>query len=466
MAIRLLIILLGVGLAAQAQVPLPPDSAAVLRQARADIAVLCADSLAGRGYVLDGHTKAAEYLAKRLQHIGVYPLPAYGRFTEGFAPLAQAGAFEYYQEIAFTENLIESCQLEHALVNGIGHDLLPHPMSGPGEGQDNVVYLANEVGTEAQVAGKLVLIDQDVDTVLGLPEERKPEASLLRDPVQRAFWLDHLGAKGVIIANEARKPHAFAQQALEVPVFQWTASREARQQLDGQTVSYRLKAQEQAIESQNVLGILPGTNPEAPAIAFIAHYDHLGQIDSAIFAGANDNASGTAFVLSLAEYFVEQHIEHPLPHTLLFLFVSGEEAGLHGSSQYVEDPLYPLDNMGYVLDFDLLGYGENGMMCVACPESPDLAERLLETNAATDRPIALHTRPNRANSDHWPFTEAGIPAVFFYLEGGKPYYHDIFDRPEELSLAAYWQVFQLVTRHVMAEQRALSPAGQWHFPRD
>jgi Zn-dependent M28 family amino/carboxypeptidase len=211
----------------------------------------------------------------------------------------------------------------------------------------------------------------------------------------------------------------------------------------------QIQAKVDTIQSQNVTGFLPGSDPEAPAIVFCAHYDHLGQLGDAVFAGANDNASGTALMLSLARHYACLPQAQRPPYNLIFIGFGAEETGLNGSIHYAwREPQFPLDRTALVLDFDLMGYGQDGMMTVGGITYTKLFNALQRTNRQLSNPLRLKARPNAPNSDHYPFTKKGVPGLFFYALGGKSYYHDIYDRPKALTLTAFWPVRQLMLNYV------------------
>ena len=85
---------------------------------------------------------------------------------------------------------------------------------------------------------------------------------------------------------------------------------------------------------------------------FTAHYDHLGKMDDAYFLGANDNASGTAMLLSLAEFY--GRTENKPDNTLVFVAVTGEEMGLLGSREFVVNTPVDLSKISYVFNFDMV----------------------------------------------------------------------------------------------------------------
>ncbi|MBL0340664.1 MAG: M28 family peptidase [Bacteroidetes bacterium] len=115
--------------------------------------------------------------------------------------------------------------------------------------------------------------------------------------------------------------------------------------------------------TQNVMALLPGTTNSDSFLVFTAHYDHLGRMGKdALFAGANDNASGTAMILDLAKYYSKP--ENRPAKSLLFIAFAGEEAGLVGSKFYTENPPLPLKTIRFLINLDLMGNGEEGLMVV------------------------------------------------------------------------------------------------------
>jgi aminopeptidase YwaD len=186
-----------------------------------------------------------------------------------------------------------------------------------------------------------------------------------------------------------------------------------------------------SFQSQNVLAYSLGTEQPDSFIVFSAHYDHLGHMGKAtFFPGAHDNASGTAMVMYLANYFSE----HPQKYSVAFMLFSGEEAGLLGSKQYVANPVFPLDHIKFVINLDMTGDATNGITVVN-GETQAPAFRLLERiNQKKAYVPEIKKREQTKNSDHYSFSQAGAPAVFIYGNGTKGFYHDVFDTVKELSL--------------------------------
>jgi len=194
-------------------------------------------------------------------------------------------------------------------------------------------------------------------------------------------------------------------------------------------------------ETSNVCGYVKGTTYPDSIVMITAHYDHLGGMGAeTYFPGANDNAAGVASLLSLAKYYAA----HPQPYSVGFICFAGEEAGLVGSKYFTEHPLMALNKIKFLINLDLVGTGEKGMTVVNGSVYPKAFELLNKINAEHNYISKITVRGKAANSDHYFFTEKGVPAFFIYTQGGPSAYHDIFDRPETLPLTEYNDLFKLI----------------------
>jgi len=171
-----------------------------------------------------------------------------------------------------------------------------------------------------------------------------------------------------------------------------------------------------------------------------AHYDHLGRLGRATFWGANDNSSGVALLLLLAERLRKRS----MPYDIWFVAFGAEESGLIGSQVWVAQPPYPLNRLRGMINLDLVGFGEKGVAVVGGSDQPDFWHRAdrIRVQQGWDPPILV--RPNAPNSDHYPFREKGVPALFFYLQGGPGFYHDIYDRPQTLTWAGTYRLLRWI----------------------
>lgn len=198
-------------------------------------------------------------------------------------------------------------------------------------------------------------------------------------------------------------------------------------------------------KTANICGMVRGTTKPDSFIVFSAHYDHLGGMGAnTYFPGANDNASGISQLLSLAKYYAA----NPQPYSMVFIGFSGEEAGLLGSKYFSEHPLINLSNIRFLVNMDILGTGDEGIMVVNATVHPKEFNLLKELNASGKYLSKINSRGKAANSDHYWFTEKGVPSFYIYTMGGIKAYHDVFDVSKTLPLNGYNGVFKLLTGFV------------------
>lgn len=192
--------------------------------------------------------------------------------------------------------------------------------------------------------------------------------------------------------------------------------------------------------ASNICGIVKGTlNPDS-VIVITAHYDHLGGMGKdTYFPGANDNASGISFLLSLAKYYAK----NPQKYSIAFICFAGEEAGILGSKYFTEHPIIPLQNIKFLINIDMVGTGETGATVVNATQYPKEFKLLNEVNDEGKFLVKINPRGKAANSDHYFFTEKGVPAFFLYTQGGISAYHDVFDKAETLPFTVYENLFKL-----------------------
>jgi len=194
-------------------------------------------------------------------------------------------------------------------------------------------------------------------------------------------------------------------------------------------------------QASNVCGMIKGTKYPDSVLMITAHYDHLGGMGAnTYFPGANDNAAGVATLLSLAKYYAT----NPPLYSVAFICFAAEEAGLLGSRYYTQNPLLPLSGIKFLINLDLVGTGGAGMTVVNATVYPKAFSLLNKINDEHQYISKINSRGKAANSDHYFFTEKGVPAFFIYTQGGPTAYHDIFDKPETLPLTEYHDLFKLI----------------------
>jgi Zn-dependent M28 family amino/carboxypeptidase len=200
--------------------------------------------------------------------------------------------------------------------------------------------------------------------------------------------------------------------------------------------------------ANNVIGYLPAAQnaKKKPYIVITAHYDHLGKMGrDTYFPGANDNASGVGMLLYLAQ---ELSLKRDPNFNYVFIAFGAEEAGLVGSHYYVEHPLFDLKQIRFLLNTDIMGSGEEGITVVNATLFDKEFQQLKAMNEDGKYIAQVKSRGPAANSDHYFFTEKGVPAFFVYTMGPNKHYHDIQDTAEELSYAAFEPLAQLLLKFV------------------
>jgi hypothetical protein len=195
-------------------------------------------------------------------------------------------------------------------------------------------------------------------------------------------------------------------------------------------------------KTSNVIAQIKGKKYPDSAFVFTAHYDHLGLIGDVMFPGANDNASGTAMLLDMAKYYGKE--ENRPDCTIIFMALAAEECGLLGSKYMVANPIFPLSNIKFLFNLDMIGSGSEGIGMYNAKVEPR-ADKLI--NAINDEyKLFDDIRSNgaRCNSDHCPFAQKSVPSIFIFTRG-KEYMH--YHTPEDkgpLPLTKWNELFTML----------------------
>jgi hypothetical protein len=218
------------------------------------------------------------------------------------------------------------------------------------------------------------------------------------------------------------------------------------------TVTIRNRVQYE-FSAPNVVGILEGGDPELKDeyVVFSAHMDHVGvrradQAGDSIYNGADDDASGTAAVIEVAEAF--SAMSSPPRRSLVFLLVSGEERGLWGSRHFTENSSLTASSVAN-LNLDMVGRNWPDTIVVIGKEHSDLGETLAEVNARHPElgMAAIDDLWPEENfygrSDHYNFARKGVPILFFF-NGTHPDYHRPSDEVEKIDAEKTSRIAKLV----------------------
>jgi hypothetical protein len=192
--------------------------------------------------------------------------------------------------------------------------------------------------------------------------------------------------------------------------------------------------------TQNVVGYLPGETDQY--IVFTAHYDGYGSYGEGNYnAAAEDNGSGTVMVMDLARHYLQGKKPH---YSVAFMLFSGEEVGLMGSKYYTANPQFPLDKIKLVINLDMVMTGQDGVILFNGNGRPNEASIVQKLNEEHKYMKSVDNRDGTANSDHYPFQEKGVPAIFFLTKGPSGRGHGPDDTYDKIPFYAYENLFKLV----------------------
>lgn len=215
----------------------------------------------------------------------------------------------------------------------------------------------------------------------------------------------------------------------------------------GLSMTLETVIENQELVTENVGGVVRGTDPvlRDEYLVLSAHYDHLGIRGDKVYNGADDNASGTALLLELAQYFAK----HPTKRSLIFLCLSGEEKGLLGSNFFVENCPVPLGQIVANVNIDMVGRNEIetiGLVPAANDDVTTLNEVAKRLNQGLDQPFRFLEDQDRYHqrSDHYNFCRKDIPALFFH-SGDHDDYHKPTDTWDKVNYPKIVKTGQMVS---------------------
>jgi Peptidase family M28 len=202
-------------------------------------------------------------------------------------------------------------------------------------------------------------------------------------------------------------------------------------------------------DSENIWAFIEGSEKPEEIVVISAHYDHVGVKNGEVYNGADDDGSGTVAVLEIAKAFAEAKKAGKGPkRSILFLHVTGEELGLHGSRYYSEYPLFPLKNTVVDINIDMIGrrdklnnHDKDGNYIYVIG-SDRLSSELHSINEQVNKDyvnLNLDYKYNDRNdperiyfrSDHYNFARKGIPSIFFF-NGVHDDYHKETDTADKI----------------------------------
>ena len=514
-------VLVAAALVAQDPAPAPGSASIRARDLEADVRFLAGDSLRGRLTDTRGNRVAADFIASRFARHGLAPVGSDGAWFHEFDLLTTALG----DDNALRVTGIDASDL------ALGEAFHPDPASASASAVGDLVFVG--FGIDAPALGHDDYRAADLDGAVALmlehepgefdPDSRFDGAARSEDSrlVRKVLAAQARGASAVLVApdrhNHAAPPTVARRtaalwpprpprvpryglaswvEAVDVPVVHVSgplAERIAESAgrsfadlaaaaerpggvaaiaLEGPRVEVTASVRRTRAPNRNVVGLIEGADPERRDdwIIISAHYDHDGAEGSVIYNGADDDASGVAGLLEIAEaYRVAARGGDRPKRSILLAAWNSEEQGLLGAWAYTEAPLHPLARTVAVLNMDMIGRDEevpavggarfrglapqsaednrNAVNVLGYSRSPDLRRAAERANRAAGLDVRFRYDDNASNllrrSDQWPFLYREVPALFAHT-GLHPDYHTARDRPEKLRYDKMTRIVRMV----------------------
>ena len=429
-----------------------PVDASQLKTIQADVEFLADDKLEGRAPGTQGIIEARDYISKRLMKNGVIPMGDGGTYNQKFtvSELVQADVKSCY--VVVKKDTIKT-----------GESNFPVRFSSNAQATGKAKWIGfgisapeldyDDYAKIESLKGMVAVMD------VSAPDGIHPHSKYVKyhDLSNRIALAKGKGATAVVLVNlgdMANDPmmHYRTIRDAGIPVFFVGDDKEAAKLKKAKEVYVSVMQQEVDAEAYNVVGFIDNEKPTTVVIG--AHYDHLGWGGEgsravgvrAIHNGADDNASGTAALIALAEYLGKK--EELTGHNYLFIAFSAEERGLLGSKYYVENSTYDLGAVAYMLNMDMVGRLRDGQLQISGTGTSTEWEELfnnLDCDGFTFKLDPSGVGP----SDHTSFYNQGIPVLHFFT-GSHEDYHKPEDDADKLNYKGIGSVVSLM-KTVMRE---------------
>jgi hypothetical protein len=452
---------------------------------RDHVRYLASDELTGRGVETPGIKLARDYIAREFAKYGLRPGGDNGSYLQGF---------DVATGVTVRQPALMAFGKQPPL--GLNEEWVPLGLSRSGKVEGDVVFAGYGITAKDYGYDDYAAIDAKGKIVLVLRYEPPPKDE--KSPFQKApRYSNHAtlrakannardhGAVGMILVDlnhsvDEQKEllstlsslwrggnSLVAAQIKRGAIEKWLERRgislkslkekidreekPASQPLPAVQVTLQVSLEEIRQRTENVVGVLPGSDPalKDENIVIGAHYDHVGfghygtrdsQTSGQIHYGADDNASGTAILLQLAERLSRAQFKPA--RTVVFAAFSAEELGLHGSRQYVNSPPMPLSSTKAMVNLDMVGrLRDNRLTVFGTQSAKGLSDIVLEE--AQKLGLQVTESDGIGRSDHMSFYNKKIPALHFFT-GSHADYHRPGDTWEKLNVEGMAKVTELV----------------------
>ena len=378
----------------------------------------------GRGYAREGVRKASDYIIREFRKSGVDEV-MYQPFT------LDINTFPGRMELAIDGKRLKA-----------GRDFTVREYNPATDGEYHLYHI-DTLHYDFQHVRRDLLLPENRGAIVvcdfWFPYKHRSDFTWLQNR-------DSSGVSGMLYTwNEPLKFYkAYGERVAELPTF-WTLA--SVMPSDAKSIMARVDQKFfKDYATDNVIAKVAGERHDS-CIIFTAHYDHLGNLGKHVYyGGANDNASGTAAIITLAKYYAQ----HRPKYDTYFIAFSGEDAYLRGSRWYVDHPVVPLTRVRYLFNIDMVGDNNPALHCEPSDAGAWAFPVLEQLNSQSGYFRGLKRAPLEEKSDHYPFAVRGVPCIFFENEEGDafPYYHTPQDNYKNVRFDSYKPLFHLITDFV------------------
>ncbi len=430
---------------------------------KAHVKYLASDELEGRGSGTEGNKKAAEYLAEQFKAYGLKPA---GENETFFQP------FDFVSAVKLGGNNALAIEQKGKRTSlKVDEDFRPYGFSSNAKATGSLVFAGYGITATDKNYDDYKNLDVNGKIVVVLrygPDGNDPHSDFNKYTALRnkARVARDKGAAGLIIVDATEDeiaklsydqsfassgiPCISMKRSILVPLLK-SVKRDVQAIVDTmkatkQPVTFEFPDVKFSLETEvvkvmsktsNVVGYIEGsdTNVKDEVVVIGAHFDHLGYggVGSgslmpdthAIHNGADDNASGTAAMLELAQKFASNRTS--VSRTLLFMGFSGEELGTLGSQHYVNNPFFPLNRTIAMINMDEVGRLKDNVLTVygtgTSPEWTPLIKKYNTGLTSVTDTFAIKPVPDGFGpSDHAQFYGKDIPVLFFFTGTHNDYH--------------------------------------------
>ncbi|MCH8012714.1 MAG: M28 family peptidase [Candidatus Marinimicrobia bacterium] len=443
------------------------------------IKVLASDRMEGRGAGTRGAEKAARYIKRQFRSFGLEPM---GKHRSYYT------SFEFTAEVALGKtNDMEWSSIDQTVELKLDTGFRPLGFSASGHASGELIFVGYGIDSEEPAYNDYAGLDISGKVVMVLrysPDGTNPHGDLGKyAPLRyKAMTAREQGASAVIFVTgpeddpeenylmKLRYDQSFSDSGIPVVIITQRKAKElvflaGENLLDVQKginenlfphsfeipaeVTLHVSVEKIKAETVNIVGLVRGADEELKNEFVIigAHYDHLGMGGRgslipdtvAVHNGADDNASGTAGLLELAQWFGH----NPPKRSLIFAAFCAEERGLLGSANFISNPPVPLEKIVAMMNMDMIGRMEDSTLVMGGAGTSSVWKEMIESVSDKYHITPKFDDAGYGASDHQSFYLKDIPVLFFF-SGTHDDYHRPSDDWEKINAPGEERIVKLI----------------------